>query len=162
MGTSTNSALCSLKHKHCINRVFCQTTSKTINFKIPTGVFQTDKQKTQQLLTNLKCKKYFGHKWMGSYCLQLNGLVLFVVFEVIGLFCVCVYVVRALGLRRPVVELTALGDRSLTFFYNVIRFCVAGCFRHDSQWCPLTSAKINFTIQPFGWIYFHEWWCWGL
>ena len=55
------------KHKQCINRVFCQTTSKTINFKIPTSIFQTDKQKTQ-LLTNWKCKKYLGHKWMGQLC----------------------------------------------------------------------------------------------
>ena len=68
----------------CINRVFCRTTSKTINFETPTSIFQTDKQKTQ-LLTNWKCKKNIisaTSEWL--VCVQLNGFVLFVVFEVIG------------------------------------------------------------------------------
>ena len=90
----------------------------------------------------------------GLVCLQLNGFVLFVVFEVIGAeFVLCVCVCRTCNWIKKTcgfAELTALGDRSLTFLY----ICVAGCFRYDSQWCPLTSAEINFAIQPFGWIIF--------
>ena len=78
--------------KQCINRVFCQTTSKTINFKIPTSIFQTDKQKTQ-LLTNLKCKNTSAtSEWASLLAIEWVRIVCCLKLLGPSLFCVCVCV----------------------------------------------------------------------